>query len=46
MRLIGMAAGEEAQGTAPTGEIVGRFTWLGTLGLLWFAVLVGVAAGL
>jgi len=27
-------------------EIVGRFTWLGTLGLLWFAVLVGIAAGL
>lgn len=26
MRLIGMAAGEEAQGTAPTGEVVGRFT--------------------
>ena len=46
MRLIGMAAGEEAQGTAPTGEIVGRFTWLGTLGLLWFAVLAGIAAGL
>jgi hypothetical protein len=46
MRLIGMAAGEEAQGTAPTGEIVGRFTWLGTLGLVWFAVLVGIAAGL
>jgi hypothetical protein len=46
MRLIGMAAGEQAQGTAPTGEIVGRFTWLGTLGLLWFAVLVGIAAGL
>jgi hypothetical protein len=45
-RLIGMAAGEQAQGTAPTGEIVGRFTWLGTLGLLWFAVLVGIVAGL
>lgn len=30
MRLIGMAAGEEAQGTAPTGEIIGRFTWLST----------------
>ena len=46
MRLIGMAAGEEAQGTAPTGEIVGRFTWLGTLGILEFAVIVGIGAGL
>ena len=46
MRLIGMAAGEEAQGTAPTGEIVGRFTWLGTLGILEFAVIVGIVAGL
>lgn len=46
MRLIGLAAGEEAQSTAPTGEIVGRFTWLGTLGLLEFAVIVGIVAGL
>ena len=46
MRLIGMAAGDMAQGTAPTGEIVGRFTWLGTLGILEFAVIVGIAAGL
>jgi hypothetical protein len=46
MRLIGIAAGDVAQGTAPTGEIVGRFTWLGTLGILEFAVFVGIAAGL
>jgi len=46
MRLIGMAAGDVAQGTAPTGEIVGRFTWLGTLGILEFALIVGIAAGL
>jgi hypothetical protein len=46
MRLIGMVAGDAAQGTAPTGEIVGRFTWLGTLGLLVFTVMVGIAAGL
>jgi hypothetical protein len=46
MRLIALAAGEEAQGTAPTGEIVGRFTWLGTLGLRCFAVIVGIVAGL
>jgi hypothetical protein len=46
MRLIGMAAGAEAQGTAPTGEVVGRFTWLGTLGILEFALFVGIGSGL
>jgi hypothetical protein len=46
MRLIGMAAGEEAQGTAPTGEVVGRFTLMGTLGILAFVIPVGIVAGL
>jgi len=46
MRLIGMAAGEEAQGTAPTGEVVGRFTWAGTLGIVEFGLIVGIFAGL
>ena len=46
MRLIGMAAGEEARGTAPTGQIVGRFTWAGTLGIVEFGVFVGIGAGL
>ena len=36
MRLIGMAAGEEAQGTAPTGEVVGRFTLMGFIILAIF----------
>ena len=46
MRLIGMAAGKEAQGTAPTGEVIGRFTWAGTLGIVEFSLIVGIIAGL
>jgi hypothetical protein len=46
MRLIGMAAGEEAQGTAPTGEVIGGFTWAGTLGVVEFSLIVGIIAGL
>lgn len=46
MRLIGIAAGADVKGTAPTGEIVGRFTWLGTLGIFEFAFFVGIGSGL
>jgi len=39
-------AGEEAQGTPPTGEVIGRFTWAGTLGIVEFSLIVGIIAGL